>query len=313
MDTAVWINIDETPIPYHYGNRHGWKMKKPSDTMKQSMVERVSLQLQRSHCTILASIASRADVQNVLPQILLPKIQGRKKWKAVSTLETRPENVEIIMDTNGWMDMKILKQCLQKLETAMAPVGVNKVVLVMDCHPSHYAWKTLALLKRWKWRVLLIPSKLTGLLQPLDVAIFAGLKKNLHVANMKSNISRHQTAYDFDLWAQNTLTTIGSTFKTLDAKSCFEKCGLTPRRDRIRESVLTYVKFDSLGCIRIISKDELTFYIGKNGDHLHKLLFPDAVPVEMQHAQVHNCVPHQRMSMKRRLHHECHATSSRVT
>lgn len=222
----------------------------------------------------------------------------------MSTLETRPENVEIIMDTNGWMDMKTLKQCLQKLQTAMASAGVNKVVLVMDCHPSHYAWKTLALLKRWKWRVLLIPSKLTGLLQPLDVSIFAGLKKNLHVANMKSNISRHQTAYDFDLWAQNTLTTIGSTFKTLDAKSCFEKCGLTPRRDRIRESVLTYVKFDSLGCIRIISKDELTFYIGKNGDHLHKLLFPDAVPVEMQHAQVHNWVPHQRMSMKRRLHHE---------
>ena len=121
---------------------------------------------------------------------------------------------------------------------------------------------------------------------------------------MKSNISQHQTTYDFDLWAQNTLTTIGSTFKTVDAKSSFEKCGLTPRRDRIRESVLTYVKFDSLGCIRIISKDELTFYIGKNADHLHKLLFPDAVPVEMQHAQVHDWVPHQRMSMKRRLHHE---------
>jgi len=79
MDTAVWINIDETPIPYHYGNRHGWKTKKPSDTMKQSMVERASLQLQRSHCTLLASIASSTDVQNVLPQILLPKIQGRKK------------------------------------------------------------------------------------------------------------------------------------------------------------------------------------------------------------------------------------------
>ena len=82
MDTAVWINIDETPIPYHYGNRHGWKTKKPSDTMKQSMVERASLQLQRSHCTLLASIASRTDVQNVLPQILLPKIQGRKKMES---------------------------------------------------------------------------------------------------------------------------------------------------------------------------------------------------------------------------------------
>ena len=185
----------------------------------------------------------------------------------------------------------------------MVPLGVNKAVLVMDCHPSHYVWKTLALLRRWKWKTLLIPSKLTGLLQPLGVSIFAGQKK-IHVANMKSNIPRHETNYDFELWARNTLTIIGSTFKTLDVKPCFEKCGLTPRRDRIRESVLTYVKPDLLGCIRMLSKDELSFYIGKNGDHLHKLFFADAVPVEMQRAVVHNCVPHQRMSSKRRLHHE---------
>ena len=129
-------------------------------------------------------------------------------------------------------------------------------------------------------------------------------KKKLHVANMKSNISRHETKYDFELWAKNTLTTIGSTFKTLDAKACFEKCGLTPRKDKIRESVLTYVKPDLLGHIRMLSKDELSIYIGKKGDHLHKFLFADAVPAVMQHAVVHNWVPHQRMSSKRSLHHD---------
>jgi len=273
--------------------------------MKHSMVERASLQLQRSHCTLLASIASRIDVQNVLPQILLPKVHGRKKkWNSVSNMETKPDNVDIIMGSNGWMDMKMLKQCLEKLRTAMVPLEVNKVVLVMDCHPSHYAWKTLALLRRWKWKILLIPSKLTGVLQPLDVSVFAGFKKKLHVANMKSNISRRETKYDFELWANNTLTTIGSTFKTLDAKACFEKCGLTPRKDKIRESVLTYVKPDLLGHIRMLSKDELSFYIGKKGDHLHKFLFADAVPAVMQHAVVHNWVPHQRMSSKRSLHHD---------
>jgi hypothetical protein len=30
-------------------------------------------------------------------------------------------------------------------------------------------------------------------------------KKNLHVANMKSNISRHETSYDFELFGQQTL------------------------------------------------------------------------------------------------------------
>jgi hypothetical protein len=219
IDTAVWINIDETPIPYHFGGRHGWKKHKPPDTMKQSMVERATLQLQRSHCTLLASIASRTDVQNVLPQILLPKVPGGKKWNTVSSMETKPDNVDIIMGSNGWMDMKMLKQCLEKLRAAMVPLDVNKVVIVMDCHPSHYAWKTLALLRHWKGKVLLLPSKLTGVLQPLDVSIFADFKKKLHVANMKSNISRPDSKYNFETLGKKHFVNHWNYFQKLGCKN----------------------------------------------------------------------------------------------
>ena len=105
IDTAVWINIDETPIPYHFGGRHGWKKHKPPDTMKHSMVERASLQLQRSHCTLLASIASRIDVQNVLPQILLPKVHGRKKNGTQSqTWRQSPTTLTLSWEAmDGWI------------------------------------------------------------------------------------------------------------------------------------------------------------------------------------------------------------------
>ena len=29
IDEAVWINVDETPVPYHVGGRHGWKKNIP--------------------------------------------------------------------------------------------------------------------------------------------------------------------------------------------------------------------------------------------------------------------------------------------
>jgi len=79
IDEAVWINVDETPIPYHVGGRHGWKKQKPVQALREKMVERATLQLQRSHCTLVASIASREEVQKVLPQVLLPKMTGKKK------------------------------------------------------------------------------------------------------------------------------------------------------------------------------------------------------------------------------------------
>ena len=34
IDEAVWINVDETPVPYHVGGRHGWKKTTPSNNSK---------------------------------------------------------------------------------------------------------------------------------------------------------------------------------------------------------------------------------------------------------------------------------------
>jgi hypothetical protein len=179
IDEAVWINVDETPVPYHVGGRHGWKKKHPVQDLRDLMVEKTSLQLKRSHCTLVASIASNENIQNVLPQVLLPKMVGKKKKRASALLlHALPPNIHIIPDTNGWMDLKIFKQYLNLLRDALAPLHPPKVVLVMDCHPSHYSWKTLSLLRRWKWKVLLTPSKLTGLLQPLDAWVFAAFKTN---------------------------------------------------------------------------------------------------------------------------------------
>ena len=41
VDEAVWINVDETPIPYHVGGRHGWK-KHPVQELRDQMVEKAS-------------------------------------------------------------------------------------------------------------------------------------------------------------------------------------------------------------------------------------------------------------------------------
>ena len=93
IDEAVWINVDETPIPYHVGGRRGWKKQKPVQALREKMVERATLQLQRSHCTLVASIVSQEEVQKVLPQVLLPKMtgknkSGRRQWDSTRYLQT---------------------------------------------------------------------------------------------------------------------------------------------------------------------------------------------------------------------------------
>ena len=233
-----------------------------------------------------------------------PKCWGRKKWATSLVLHPLPPNIHIVSDTNGWMDLKIFKKYLELLKNAITPLHPPKVVLVMDCHPSHYSWKTLSLIRRWKWKVLLIPSKLTGLLQPLDAWVFAAFKQKLHIATMNTNIMRNHTEHDLSLWLANLLSAITSSFTQTSAKTFFEKCGLTARKERIRPSVLGHIKPELMGVIRKLTADELTFYIGKNAHPLHKLLFATPVPEEFHHSHVHSFLPHQRLSSKRSLHPE---------
>jgi hypothetical protein len=36
VDEAVWINVVETPIPYHVGGRHGWKKQPRTRTQRST-------------------------------------------------------------------------------------------------------------------------------------------------------------------------------------------------------------------------------------------------------------------------------------
>jgi len=160
------------------------------------------------------------------------------------------------------------------------------------------------MVRRWKWKVLLIPSKLTGLLQPLDAWVFAQFKKKIHMSTMNSNIQRNEVQHDLDLWLGNVLGAISSTFTESSGQLFFEKCGLTARKERIRQSVLKHVKPELLGTIRKLTPDELTFYIGRNAVALHNHLFATPVPDAYHNLHVHRFVPQQRISTKQALHCE---------
>ena len=67
--------------------------KHPVQQLKDQMVEKASLQLKRSHCTLVATIASNEAIQNVLPQVLLPKMLGKKKMGNITgTSSTTPQH-----------------------------------------------------------------------------------------------------------------------------------------------------------------------------------------------------------------------------
>ena len=117
-------------------------------------------------------------------------------------------------NTNGWSTVKSMIEYLAVLKKELDAMDKKAIVLVMDCHSSHTSYTTLQWLKRHKWGLLLVPSKMTFMLQPLDAYVFATFKQRLfevHAANKIQSANDHQS---FEEWLSTTVTVIQDFFRT---------------------------------------------------------------------------------------------------
>ena len=115
MEEAVWINLDETPIPYHLGGKKGLR-KHPRDKQESEAIkDRVSLAQIRGKCTLVASVASDSSFQEYLPQVLMPNTRGLKnKLKQAKDMSQHYNCIRIMNDTTRWMNNESMKEYFLK-------------------------------------------------------------------------------------------------------------------------------------------------------------------------------------------------------
>jgi hypothetical protein len=156
--------------------------------------------------------------------------------------------------------------------------GIHKVVIVMDCHPSHYAWPTLNYLKKLKWKVILVPSRLTYLLQPLDAYVFGAFKHRLTVGMAAKRTSTQAGSLSFEEWLAVSLNCITTFLGEGHGPEAFRKCGFTGYEASMSAKVKEYISHDMLKEVRRLTEVELQEYMGKKVKHIHALMFAEPVP-----------------------------------
>ena len=265
------------------------------------MRDRTSLAQIRSRCTLIASIASDKTLQQHLPQVLMPNERGlKRKWNLASESATEYPCIEVLKGTSGWMDTQHFKKYLHILHKAVkAKAAGKKIVLMMDCLPSHLSVEVLRLIKKFKWRLMLIPSKLTYMLQPLDAYVFARLKNRLHYDHSQTRINVPDGHPSFLDWAKTSMSTIKNTFETLDAHLLFQKCGCSIPKNVLSEPIWRLVQHANMGHHRRLTNDELSFYMGRASFMQWYLVFRDPVPENFRDRPIVIRSPTHRLSSKR--------------
>ena len=302
MTEATWINIDETPVPYHVSGRAGIRMKRAPTGMNHCLVERATLNQRRAQCTLMAAAVNSDALQKTFPQMLLPNIVGhKKKWRDSASLAAAPPHIKVNKETNGWSTAVSMKAYFNTLSEHLKSKGIHKVVIVMDCHPSHYAWPTINHLRKLKWKVILVPSRLTWLLQPLDAYLFGAFKHRLSVSMAAKRTTGQTGSLTFEEWLSVSLNCISTFFGEAQATQSFQKCGCTMYTASMSQKVKQYISYDIVKEVRRLTEFELQEYMGKKVKHIHSLLFAEPVPAHAAHrkALIHPLA--HRVSRKRSL------------
>ena len=292
--------MDETPVPYVFGGRFGTRSKRQLDPTKRLKRQTPPLRVTRGHATLVASMCTEPIVQKHLPQVFMPNTKGmKKKWEGVSATADLPDNIRVQMGTTGWQTIPTMMKYIALLKRTFRTLKVKKAVLVMDCHPSHYSPRTLSRIAKQNWRVLLIPSKLTWLLQPLDAYMFAQLKRKLHDTNIQQQTESEIGQQTFQNWATTCFNVVSESFKETEGQPMFNKCGYSLPSTCISDRVMQFVDMAALPNFRRLTEDELSVYIGKKSAAIHPLLFAQHVPACMCDRRIVVHRPLTRLTSKR--------------
>ena len=190
----VMINMDETMVAnvkdFKKGVVVGRKKKKQLDHTPHERRRVVP------RCSVLGCITHDPELQKQLPQIFLPRRPAQQKppQKIREVFSSAGLPIEAWHGTSGFLSAAGATCFLSRLRGVVRKHRPNaRIVLFWDASVAHTNDKVLQHARRLHIEMVLVPGRLTWLLQPLDVYVFACLKRALRY-NLTKRRMRNPTA-----------------------------------------------------------------------------------------------------------------------
>ena len=176
----IWmLNMDETSLQNEYLTRKGNVVDMSKDERAQTncFFQRVDTAATRHHSTLVGVISNRPGTQHLMPQVYIPNDERLTRQEMNVYCNTLTEPVEVWRGYRGWVNSSCMKHLLTRYRRAVQSIDPNVIlVLLLDSASQHISNDVLAHARRLRIVLVLIPGKLTWLLQPLDVSVFRVLK-----------------------------------------------------------------------------------------------------------------------------------------
>ena len=180
--------------------------------------------------SVLGVICSDPAIQPHLRQLILPKFQGKKSPPAyIQDLYAQIGYPAVVVHgTTGWNADKPFHLFLLELRKVVYAVDPEMwILLILDNCRVHVNRKNLMYMRTLGFVVLIIPARLTWLLQMLDVYVFAEFKRRLRLRTTVAKVAADTCTLQRGQWIPLMGSVLQEVLVKSDWQRTFSKCGLS--------------------------------------------------------------------------------------
>ena len=188
----VIVNMDETQLASVKNQGTGMISGRKQKRSDRRRAPRDAEDRHHTKVTYMAAVSDSPELQPLLPQVILPRYT-QHAFPPPAMLHTYADfghPFEFWHGTAGATSPGIVRTWMTRLRSVISSFNDRAwIILALDCDTNHLCVTTMAHLRRLGIIPLLVPAKLTWLLQLLDVFVFGLLKKDMRLEEVRSRES----------------------------------------------------------------------------------------------------------------------------
>ena len=244
------INMDETSIRLYPGAVAGLVVRRALSGELVAPAKRplhhATRGQRRGAFTLVAFICDDVEVQKVLPQIIVAAAPILSKSMAAAVQPRLARNVYVIRRKSAWVNTGLLVEIMKLVGKILKPwAATHQPVLLFDALPAHLAPEVLRTAGNNNLWTIVIPAKMTGLLQPLDTDAFAKCKAFLRSRYRDAAVASGDGKVTTEQILQDVNELCHSVLGLTNWACSFDKNGFQPGQGNVRLGILESLNWTS--------------------------------------------------------------------
>ena len=276
--------MDETSVSLYHGLAKGNILfSRRSHGRQDAPVQRINKNMLRTNFTMMSFCCSETALQHLMPHIIIGNENTFKAPDFMALLDATPRNVYLIRQKSAWNNKHVMKRLLDLLAFILTPYASEYYfILGVDAAGPHIVPETLQGFRNSVVNFVLIPAKLTFLLQPLDTHGFRRWKSCMRREYQRKRSETEDGKLSIQLFLEVMYVAIKQIFSRIKWRKAFLENGWCDSQQHVSKSIKDWCHIDAMP---VMSNDmpsiENIKLLFPGGNHIYRcdLCMPRATPV----------------------------------